>query len=123
MNASKVVFIILFVIFVLAVAAWQGSQYKLFSANSKQVTGVVTKKEQRIVRPDQPTHTENWLLYSYTLDGKDYNGVDKVEFDDLWATAKEGQPIEIYYSVKNPGVSHPAALVDRRIALTDGLTK
>ena len=59
---SKILIIALFIAFVFWMVAQQGRDNKAFLAGAKRVQGIVTAKDQRPSRLDQPTRKENWLV-------------------------------------------------------------
>ncbi|NBX03999.1 MAG: DUF3592 domain-containing protein [Alphaproteobacteria bacterium] len=119
---TKLTIILLFLACVVMVLIWQGKRYEKFEAGAKKVMGKVERKDERKLRPNQPSHKENWLVYSYEVEGKPYAGEDKIEFTDLWMDYSVGGDVEIYYNEANPKESHPAEVFDRRIGMTRKLT-
>jgi hypothetical protein len=119
----KIIFILLLLAgLVVAVIIAQGRQYQAFLDKAGKVTGTLTAKEERRLRADQPTNVEHWVRYSYSVDGKQYSGEEKVEYADLWHSLQEGQGAEIYYHKGNPGKSHLALVLDRRVGIAQKLS-
>ena len=110
---------ILAVVIIVAVRL-QGNAYKRFMENSAEVTGRIEKKETRFDNTKNKRH-EHYLLYSYVVDGKEYRGEERVEYDDMWQEARERMPLRVYYSKSNPAQSYPAALIDRRLTIAQKL--
>ncbi len=101
---------------ILVVIRLQGDAYKRFMAGAAEVTGRIEKKETRFDNTKNKHH-ENYLLYSYVVNGKEYRGEERVEYDDLWLDARDGMELRVYYSKTNPAKSYPAALIDRRLGI------
>ena len=96
----------------------QGNGYKRFRAGAAEVMGKIEKKEARIDN-SKNRHAENILIYSYVVDGKEYPGEERVEYDDLWLDARVGMELRVYYAKTNPAKSYPAALIDRRLGISE----
>jgi hypothetical protein len=115
----KVAIVILAVV---ALALWvvqqQGKKNEAFLANAKKANGVITAKNARVVRPDQPTRKEYSLNYRFEVDGESFSGNELVEFQDMWQSAQEGQAVEVYYVPGNPAKSHLAAVLERRLGIS-----
>ena len=118
---GKLLLVILIVLAVVVVTAvmLQGRQYAAFMEKAQKTSGHITRKEVRNFRPNQQTGKENWVSYEYALDGKSYSGEEKVEYADLWHGLNEGQETEIYYNRENPGESHVAAVLDKRLGIAE----
>ena len=111
--------IVILIVIAVVVVRWKSDQYKAFVANADKTTGMLVRKEARTFRPNQQTGKENWIIYTYFLDGKNYSGEEKVEYAGLWHDFKEGQRIGIYYNKSNPGESHAVAVLDKRIGIAN----
>ena len=119
----KIVLIALILIgLVIAAVLWQSRQYREFLANADKISGTLALKQVRNFRPNQQTGKENWVLYSFQLNGKEYNGEEKVEYADLWHQLVEGQAVDIYYNKGNPKESHLVVVLDRRQEIDKKLT-
>jgi uncharacterized protein YxeA len=118
--AKILVILVLVVVLAVWVTRLQGNAYARFKANSAEVMGRIDKKETRFDNTKN-RHSENYLLYSYTVDGKNYSGEERVEYDDMWLDAREGMELRVYYAKNNPAKSYPAALIDRRLGVADKL--
>ncbi len=106
----------LFALLVFAVVRWQMGQYLDFmSCAAKTTAKIISKTETKPMGDVKGGRTEHILLYSYTLDGREYSASDTIEFSDLWQDFAEGQEIEIYYSKKAPEQSHPVSVMNRRL--------
>ena len=105
------------VVVIILVIRLQGDAYKRFMAGAAEVTGKIEKKETRLDNTKNQ-RSENYLLYSYVVDGKEYRGEERVEYDDMWLDASEGMELRVYYSKTNPAKSYPAALIERRLGIT-----
>ncbi len=106
--------LVFFIGIALLVIRLQGDAYKRFMAGAAEVMGKTLKKETRFDNTKNKHH-ENYLLYSYVVDGKEYRGEERVEYDDLWLDARDGMELRVYYAKTNPAKSYPAALIDRRL--------
>jgi hypothetical protein len=118
MDMMKIILLIVIAAGLIAsVVVWQGDRYKKFIADASKASGTLIKKEVRNFRPNQQTGKENWAVYTYVVDGKTYDGEEKVEYADLLHDLAEGQEVEVYYSMDNPKQSHLAVVLDRRLGL------
>ncbi len=110
---------ILAFILIAAVVSQQGKQYKSFAEKAGKTAGKITALTKRTFRPNQQTGAENWVQYSYSVEGTSYAGEEKIEYADLWHSLKEGQSIDLYYDKAHPATSHPVAIIDKRIGIAD----
>lgn len=119
----KIVFLIVVaVVLALIVTRFQGNQYKAFIAGAKQVQATVTLRTER--DSGQKNHRKEHVVgYRFSVDGKNYNGEDNVEFADLWPEVKEGDLISVYYDPANPSRNYPVILLDRRVGVADTLAR
>lgn len=104
---------------IFVVIKYQGREYARFRAAAKTVQATVAKKETRLIKPDQPSRTENYLTYHYKIDGVPYIDSQKVEYGDLWEAVAEGDDITLYYDPQKPEKNHPKALLDRRLGIAE----
>ncbi len=111
---SKLLIFLVFIILVLLILRFQNGQYREFLSSASKTPGIIIHKEELVKRSDQPNRKENWVVYSYSVDGVDYIGRDNVEYPDLWLDMQENQRLEIYYLRTDPKLSHPVILLDRR---------
>lgn len=114
------IIVLLVAVLIMFVIRLQGNAYQRFMAGAGEVMGKIEKKETRIDNPKN-RHTENMLIYSYTVNGREYSGEERVEYQDLWLDAREGMELRVYYSKNNPAKSYPAALMDRRLKIAGKL--
>ena len=119
---SKIIFLVAIAIgLIVTVVIWQSDQYKKFLENADKVSGKLVKKEVRTFRPNQQTGKDNWALYTYVVDGHEYDGQERVEYDGIWHDLSEGQAIDVYYNKGNPGESHLVIVLDKRLGIAEGL--
>ncbi len=111
---NKLFLIALFVVAVFWFVRWQGSQYKDFIAQSDKTSGVILKKEEVVMRNDQPNRTDHYITYSYNVDGKEYIGREVFEFDEYWSEVQEGQAANVSYLRTDPAKSHLTILLEYR---------
>lgn len=96
----------------------KGDEYARFRERAMEVPGKIVKKETRIDNP-KTRHTENVLIYSYSVNGREFTGEERVEYEDLWMEARDGMPLRVYVDKNNAKKSFPAALIDRRIGIAE----
>jgi hypothetical protein len=122
-SMTKLAIIAVIAALVLWVIAWQGKQYQRFLEGAKKVTGTVDGKVVKRPNPDVPSRTENWLLFSYSVGGETFSRKERIEFGDLWDGFSQGQELEIYYSEDKPSVGYPASVLERRVDVTQTLSR
>ncbi len=108
---NKLLLIAIFLVVVFLIIRFQSAKNEEFLANSDKVSGVIIKKEERQVRPDQPQRKEYIVSYSYRVGDNEYIGVDNFEFAELWSEIKEGQTVEINYLKSDPAKSRLSILL------------
>lgn len=113
----KILAIALVIVVALIAVRWQGGQYQRFVEKAQKISGHIVRKQERMPFPDQRSRKEHWVTYRYSVDGKEYQGEEKVEYTDLWLDLAEGQAVEVYYTRQNPSQSHLAPVLDRRLAI------
>lgn len=116
----KFIVVALFIVGAIVVIMLQKESYEHFMENAGEVMGIIEKKETRIDSSHSMRgKSENILIYRYSVDGKEYHGEDLVEYSDLWAVARDGMSLRVYYSKSNPSKSYPATVIDRRLKIAE----
>lgn len=118
---SKLVLVILFfVVAVVAINLMVGDRTRAFLKTAQVAQGRIVGKEVRTVEKNR--RKEHWLKYVYRVGEQEHAGQEIVEHDDLWDGLREGADIEVLYDPDQPGKSHPAVLVRRRLGMAEAIT-
>lgn len=105
-----------------AVVMWQGKHYRSFADGAHKVKGVLVAKQEHIAEP-KTKRKEHWAIYRYQdTQGTAHTGEERVEYDDLWHSFREGQEIDVYVDAKNPSQSHLGPVLDRRLDIANTLS-
>lgn len=120
---TKAIFAIVLVAFI---AVWftfrQADTYREFLKKAEKTQGVVLKKEERATG-QKNNRKELWITYSYDTRGRTHTAQELLEYPDLWQGIRQGHPVDIYYNRENPGESHLAMALDRRLGIATALKK
>lgn len=98
-----------------------GNQYKKFLKTAEKASGKILAKEERVIDPKN-RRKENWLRYSYSANGQEFTGEDRIEYQDMWMDLKEHAAIDVLYNRDNPKESYPEPVLARRLGMAHIIT-